>query len=55
MQMNYKVIMVADANAALSDADHNATLNNMVSIFADVMTADDVIGFLGQDARDGGA
>lgn len=46
MQMNYKVIMVSDANAALSDADHNATLNNMVSIFADVMSTDEVVGFL---------
>ncbi len=46
MQMNYKVILVADSNAALSDADHNATLNNMVSIFADVMTTAEVIDVL---------
>ncbi|MCX5497844.1 cysteine hydrolase [Kaistia dalseonensis] len=46
MQMDYKVIFVADGTAALSDADHNATLNNMVSIFADVMTTDEIVGFL---------
>jgi ureidoacrylate peracid hydrolase len=46
MQMNYKVIFVADGNAALSDAEHNATLNNMVALFADVMTSEEVIGCL---------
>jgi ureidoacrylate peracid hydrolase len=47
MQMNYKVIFIADGNAALSDAEHNATLNNMVTLFADVMTTEEVVGFLG--------
>lgn len=50
MQLDYKVIFVADGNAALSDADHNATLNNMVSIFADVMTTDELAGFIGAAA-----
>lgn len=43
MQLNYKVIFVSDANAALSDAEHNATLNNMCAIFADVMSTSEVI------------
>ena len=46
MQMNYKVIFVADANATSTDAEHNATLNNMVRLFADVMTTEQLIGFL---------
>src|SRR6266849_2837289 len=46
MQMNYKVIFVADGNAASSDAEHNATLNNMATHFVDVMTTDEVIGVL---------
>ncbi len=46
MQLDYKVIFVADGTAALSDADHNATLNNMVSIFADVMMTDELVGFI---------
>jgi ureidoacrylate peracid hydrolase len=50
MQMNYKVIFVADGNAALTDAEHNATLNNMVTLFADVMTTNEVTGFLGSAA-----
>jgi len=43
MQMNYKIIFVADANAALTDAAHNATLENMLMLFADVMTTREVI------------
>ncbi len=43
MQFNYRVIFVSDANAALSDAEHNATLNNMCALFADVMSAAEVI------------
>ena len=46
MQMNYKVIFVADGNAAYTDAEHNATLNNMAALFADVMTTEQLIGFL---------
>jgi len=43
MQMNYKVIFVSDANAALTDAAHNATLENMATSFADVMTTSEVL------------
>jgi len=46
MQMNYKVIFVADGNAASTDAEHNATLSNMAAIFADVMTAEELVGCL---------
>ena len=44
MQMNYKIIFVADANAALTDAAHSATLENMAMLFADVMTTAEVLG-----------
>lgn len=43
MQMNYKIIFVADATATLSDAAHNATLENMAMLFADVMTTREVL------------
>jgi ureidoacrylate peracid hydrolase len=46
MQMNYKLIFVADANSALTDAAHNGTLDNMCMLFADVMTADEVLGVI---------
>jgi ureidoacrylate peracid hydrolase len=43
MMLNYKVIFVADANATHTDAEHNATLNAMANIFADVSTTEDVV------------
>jgi ureidoacrylate peracid hydrolase len=46
MQRNYRVIFVADGNAALTDAEHNATLCNMVTLFADVMTTAEVLAML---------
>lgn len=33
----------ADANAALTDAAHNVTLDNMLMLFADVMTTEEVL------------
>ena len=42
MQMNYRVIFASDANAALSDAEHNATLNNMLFLFADVRSTQEI-------------
>jgi ureidoacrylate peracid hydrolase len=52
MQMNYQVIFISDATAALSDNDQNATLNNMASIFADVMTTIEVVDLLHRRADD---
>lgn len=43
MQLNYRVVFVEDANAALSDELHNGTLNNMASLFADVMPTELVV------------
>jgi ureidoacrylate peracid hydrolase len=43
MMLNYKTIMVSDANAAATDAEHNATLANILRIFGDVMSTDEVI------------
>jgi ureidoacrylate peracid hydrolase len=46
MMLNYKVIMVSDANAARNDAEHNATLNIVYSTFGDVMDTDTLIACL---------
>ncbi|MGZ8361441.1 MAG: cysteine hydrolase family protein [Allosphingosinicella sp.] len=43
MQRNYKVIFVSDANATLTDTEHNATLNNMCALFCDVMSTAEVL------------
>ena len=53
MQMNYKVIFSSDGTAALSDSDHNATLNNMLSIFADVMDVNEIESLLQRAAPPG--
>lgn len=46
MQLNYKVIFVTDGNAAHDDADHNATLNTMADLFADVVSTAQVVELL---------
>ncbi len=51
MQMNYKLIFVADANAAMTDAAHNATLDNMCMLFADVRMTDEVLDVIRASAR----
>jgi len=43
MMRNFNVVMVADANAAMTDEDHNASLGLAFQVFADVMTADEVL------------
>jgi ureidoacrylate peracid hydrolase len=43
MMLNYKVVFVSDANAALSDAEHNATLGTILRVFGDVATTDETI------------
>jgi isochorismate hydrolase len=44
-----QVVFVADGNAALIDAEHKVTLNNMVTLFAVVMTTSE-LGFLDKAA-----
>ncbi|HLY58460.1 MAG TPA: isochorismatase family cysteine hydrolase [Stellaceae bacterium] len=46
MMLNYRIVFVSDANAALTDAEHNATLTTIVRVFGDVALTDDVIGRL---------
>ncbi len=43
MMLDFRTVMVADANAANSDAEHNASLAAFWNIFGDVMTVDFVI------------
>ena len=40
MMLNYKTVMVSDANAASTDEEHNATLANILRIFGDVMSTE---------------
>jgi ureidoacrylate peracid hydrolase len=46
MMLNYKTIVISDANAAHSDDEHNATLANILRMFGDVRTTDETVGLL---------
>jgi ureidoacrylate peracid hydrolase len=50
MMLNYKVHFVSDGTAARTDAEHNATLGNMLLWFADVRTADEIVALIDQAA-----
>jgi ureidoacrylate peracid hydrolase len=51
MMMDFAVVMVSDACAALSDDEHRATLETVIQNFGDVMTVDEVLGCLGSPAE----
>ena len=46
MMLDYKVVMLSDCTAALSDEEHQATLENMIQQFGDVLTADEALALL---------
>lgn len=46
MMGDFKTVMVSDANAARSDAEHVAALATLVQFFADVRRTDDVLAML---------
>jgi len=43
MMLDFKVVMVSDCCAALSDDEHRAALENMIQQFGDVMTGEEVL------------
>ena len=46
MMLDYNVVMVEDCNAALSDEEHRAALENVIQQFGDVMTVDEIVAVL---------
>ena len=46
MQLNYRVLVAADANAALSDEEHAATLHIMAMVFADLHSTEELVELL---------
>ncbi|MFE0015425.1 isochorismatase family protein [Mesorhizobium sp. NPDC059054] len=48
--LGLRVIMVADANAARRDEDHNATLHNIYRSFGDVRTCQEVLALIAEAA-----
>jgi ureidoacrylate peracid hydrolase len=55
MMLNFKTIMVTDANAATTDADHAASLIAFYLTFGDIMATDMLIGCLERNAGRTGA
>ncbi len=53
MMRNYKTIMITDGNAANTDDDHNAALNNFYLTFGDIMSTDFAIECLRRNAQKG--
>jgi ureidoacrylate peracid hydrolase len=53
MMRNYKTIMITDGNAANTDEDHNAALNNFYLTFGDIMSTDFAIDCLKRNAQKG--
>lgn len=45
--LGFRVIMVADGNAATRDQDHNATLHTIYRTFGDVRPTADVLELIG--------
>ena len=41
MMLDYRVVMLSDGNASLSDEEHAASLNNFMVFFGDVMNTDE--------------
>lgn len=52
MMLNYRVIMVDDANATLTETAHRAALDNVAMFFGDVQTTDQVAAMLAEAAAD---
>ena len=46
MMDGFKTILVSDANAARSDAEHVASLSTVAQFFGDVRTTDEMLGLI---------
>jgi ureidoacrylate peracid hydrolase len=46
MMLDFKVVLLSDCTAALSDDEQRATLENVIQQFGDVRTADEVLALL---------
>lgn len=55
MMLNFRTVMVSDALAAYSDAEHAASLMNFYTVFGDVQTIDETIQSLARGARQAAA
>ncbi|PWT91516.1 MAG: cysteine hydrolase [Proteobacteria bacterium] len=50
MMLNFATIMISDGNACASDEEHNAALTAFYRNFGDIMTTDEIIGYIEANA-----
>ncbi|WP_281684731.1 isochorismatase family protein [Thalassobaculum salexigens] len=50
MMLNYKVVMVTDGNAAITDIEHNSALTNFYLTFGDIYSTDELVEILHKKA-----
>ncbi len=55
MMLDFKVVLIEDCCAALSDDEHRAALENVIQQFGDVMTADEILARLRHVANESDA
>jgi ureidoacrylate peracid hydrolase len=46
MMRNFRTVMVTDANAAMTDEDHNASLSAFYLSFGDILSTDQIVAHL---------
>ena len=46
MMLNFRAVMVTDANAAMTDDDHNASLRAFYLSFGDILSTDQIVAYL---------
>ena len=51
MMLNFRTMMISDANAAPDDELHNATLNQFYLQFGDVQSTNEVVALLEKNIR----
>jgi ureidoacrylate peracid hydrolase len=49
--LNFKTIMVSDANAAMTDEDHNASLIAFYLAFGDILSTEMILSHLAHPAK----
>ena len=53
MMLDYKVVLLSDCTAALSDDEQRATLENVIQQFGDVLTAEEALAVLDVSRKSG--
>jgi ureidoacrylate peracid hydrolase len=55
MMRGFRTIMVSDANASFTEAEHEAALLNFITYFGDVQSTDEVLDILAESTEPAGS